>query len=371
MLQRRLFRRPGFPVILLLMLLLSFAMRLTDRADSGALTVALAAEEPGDPIAAAVTEELSGDDGLIRFLLCETPDAARLLVENGTADSAWIFRAGTADRVAAFAAVNHEINAPVTIIQREESVLLALSREKLYAALYPHNAYALYRGYVTEEIPELGDISEEQFRAAYDAVDAPGDGLFRFALSDPDNSVPDGDSISYLMAPVRGLLSIFVVLAGLAAAMFYLQDERAGRFDWIPAHVRPAFAFLYHLTAVADAAAAALIALFLSGVALSPARELLLMLLYLLPVTGFCMLLGQLCGRVALLGVLIPPLTVSMIVLCPVFFSVPGILRLPAHLLPPFSYLNAVYSTGYLLPMLLLSGVCLAAAACLVRFRTR
>jgi len=353
LLNKRLFKKPGFLVILVMIPLLVLAVDLIGDEDSGALTVALSIEDSDDPLATEIVKSLTDSSRLIRFIECNDPDDAKELVENGTSDAAWIFHEDLEKKIDKFTKNIHQRNAFVTVIQREETILLQLSREKLYAALYPHTAFSLYKNYIIYDIPEIGELSEDQFRNYYDTIDAEGEDLFKFSYADPNESTEDAENMSYLLAPMRGLLSVLVILGGFAVAMFYMQDENAGKFDWIPQHRRPMFAVIYNMTAIADIALAALLAILLSGLSVSIAREILLMLIYTVLSTGFCIAIKQICGSIHRLGAIIPVMIVAMVALCPVFFNTTGLLRNFSYLLPPFYYLNAVHNTNFIPPMLI------------------
>ncbi len=351
LLNKRLFKKPGFLVILLLIPALVFGVNLMAQEDSGAVTVALAMEDPEDPLANEIVDSMIGSSRLLRFISCQSPQEARSMVAGGKADTAWIFGEDLQESIDRFAGNIHRRNAFVTVVQREETVLLQLAREKLYAAVYPHCSYALYRNYLDENVPELPALTPEQLRKYYDAIQAEGADLFEFSYADPEESTEDAETVSYLLAPMRGLLSVMVLLGGFAVALFYMQDEAAGKFDWIPEHKRFWFAAGYHLIAVVNVAAAALMAILLSGLSVSLGREILLMALYALMTTGFAMVVRQLTGKAGYLGALIPVLTVAAIALCPVFFNFSS-LRMASMLLPPYYYLNCVHNVGFMLWML-------------------
>ncbi len=350
-LNKRLLKKPAFLIILLLVPSLVFGVALFDKEDSGALTIALTAEDPDDPIAAEITSSLDGSSKLIRFVMCSNAEEAYSLVKNGTVDSAWIFHESLEEKIDKFTGQIHNRNAFVTVIQREETVLLQLSREKLYAALYPYEAFSVYKNYLIDELSEIPTLSVEDYHAYYDAINAPGGDLFEFSYADPTESTEDAQNMSYLLAPMRGLLSVLIILGGLAASMFYMQDAALGKFDWIPEHSRPLFAAIYHFIAIFDVVVVSLIAILVSGISVSLHREILLLVLYVILSTGFCLVVMQLCKNLHTLGAVIPVLIVLMIALCPVFFNV-NALRAISYFLPPFYYLNAVHNVNFIPPML-------------------
>ena len=98
-----------------------------------------------------------------------------------------------------------------------------------------------------------------------------------------------------------------------------------------------------NLVAVFQVGLAVLIALLATGLAKGLGMEILALLLYSLCVTGFCMMLRALLGRISLLGSILPLLMVVMLAVCPVFLDL-GALRLFQFLLPPTYFINCVYN---------------------------
>ncbi len=351
-LNKRLFRKISFAVILLLVPVLVAAMAIVSRnSDSGMLTVALAMRDDNDVIANEIVTKLSDDSGLIRFEYFGTVNEASEAVEDGRADAAWIFSDDMESKIKKFAAHTHVNNAFVVIIQREDNVMLRLSHEKLNTVLYPYISIALYGNYIYDNVLTLDELSQEQLKEYYYAVNAEGEDLFEFVNMDKDSPI-DVSENNYLTSPLRGLMAIMVVLSGLAVAMFYMQDEARGTFDRIPYRQRFVFSLSYHATAIVSTALVMFLSLLLMGMTTFAPREIAVLILYCVITLGFCMGIRLLFGDVRVLGVLAPVLIVAMTVLCPVFFN---FVDLPAvqFLLPPYYYLKAIYSTKYILYMVI------------------
>ena len=346
-LNKRLLKRVSFLVILLLVPISVLTMNVVAaNSDSGVVTVALAMQDDSDPLANEIVSELLGDSGLIRFEYYETVLQAREALEGGRVDAAWIFSGDMESKIEKFVAHTHKNNAFVVVLQREDNVMLRLSCEKLNMALYPHISLALCQNYIYEHILTLEDLSEERLREYYDSVDAEGEDLFEFVYTD-GTVVENNKSNNYLTAPLRGFMSIMVVLSGLAVAMYYKQDELRGTFDRMPHKRRFSFMLSYHATAVLTTALVMFVTLLLVGMASFTLGEMISVLLYCAVTVGFCVGVGLLLKDIRLLGTVTPILVVVMTVLCPVFFN---FVDLPAvqFLLPPYYYLNTIYSSRYI-----------------------
>lgn len=344
LLSKRLLKRPAYLAVLLLIPLFAAAISLFSRQDSGVVTVALCLEDPADPAARAAADRLLDGESILRCLQYEEADAARAAVRSGLADAAWIFSPNFQSGLTAY--VRYGSGRLITVVEREENVFLMLAREKLYAALYPELSFDLFRNYLVRELGAEG-LTEEQLRTAY-ASGFSADELIRFTYVDGTEIQQDG---RYLAAPLRGILALLLLLCGLSSGMYCYREEREESFVWLPERRRRLLPVLCHLTAMAPAALAVLAALYLGGLWLGLGREVLMMLLYLPGCALFCEILRCLSPREEHYGALIPILAVAVLVLCPVFVSLP--FRLPFQdVLPTAWYLKASFSEKALLPML-------------------
>ncbi len=345
-LNKRLLKKPGFVIILALIPLLVGAMGIVSGGQSsGMVTVALVAQNNEDPLAQELIRKLTDSSRLVHFVVCDSQEAACGQVEAGQADAAWIFADDLQKKMDAFTQHIHPRNAFVVIIQREDTVLLRLSHEKLNGALYPYLSQSLYQNYMYDHIISTDQLTPQQLKDYYDAVGAEGSDLFDFVYPDSDTPV-DTDDANYLMSPLRGLMVILMTLGGLAVAMFYMQDEMRGTFDRLPSGKRFALSVVYQTTAVVGLAVVVLLALAVTGMMTAPWRELAAMAMFCALTVGFCMAVRLLCGDLRLLGAVVPLLAVGMILLCPVFFKVSA--PVAQYLLPPYYYLNAVYDNQFL-----------------------
>ena len=253
--------------------------------------------------------------------------------------------------------------AAVTVVEREDNVFLRLSREKLFAAIYPEASFALFKDYLSSE---LG--AEELDRATlrrYYAAGTMTEEILRFETLDGEE-IDAGDN--YLTAPLRGVLAVLLVLCGMASGLYCYEEERSESYVWLPAPARRWLPLLSHGIAILPAALVALLAMKLAGVTVGLGRELLLMLLYLPAAAFFCELLRCLCPREEHYGALIPVLTLAMLVFCPVFLDL-RLLQPLRLLLPPYWLLRAVWNGAELKGLLLYTGLLLVLTAAAVWLR--
>lgn len=342
LLNKRFFRKVSFLVLLLLIPVLTIAASLSSSGEGGMVTIALCAEDPADTSAQAVIDTLTGQKSMIRFQLAEDAEDAEQAVRSAQADAAWILSEDLSGKLSAFTAGTGD--PAVRIVEREDTVFLKLTREKLYAALYPQISRSVFRSFLAENFDSGSALPPEEMERYY-ASSYTARPLIAFSFSDSmgDSGLEDEN---YLAMPVRGILAVMLTVLGMAASMYLQADIRAGMFTWLPRKHRPVLYGLYHLIAAADAGAVILAALALSGSFTAWYTELPLMALLVISTAGVCNLLRCALRDSRLLGVLIPIVSLCLLVLCPVFLNFRQF-RLLQHLLPPFYYLNALHSAGY------------------------
>lgn len=348
LLNKRLYKKLSFILILLLIPVLVFSYSNVAQEDSGVLTIALA-QMGDDAMATGVIQDLLEENSLVRFLDCETPQQAKELVAEGDADAAWIFPEDIEDKVYRFVANVSRKNAFIQVVERDSSVPVILAREKLSGAMYANCSKAMFISYIRENVPELSHKTDTELETHYNAISVDGD-FFQFSLMESPESSQEAQDANYLLTPVRGLLAVVTVLSGLATAMYYMHDDRAGTFAWIPEKRKGAVEFGCQMICVLNVSAVILIALGLSDLATSLGREVLILLMYAICTALFCMTVRRLCGKLAVLGTVLPLLIVVMLVVCPVFFDL-GMLRSFQYIFPPTYYINAQYSDYYLVLM--------------------
>ena len=90
LLNKRLYKKPVFLLILALIPALVLGYGQLAQEDSGVLTIALA-QKGEDPLARDIMQELKDSSALLRFVICDTPEMAEKMVNESKADGAWIF----------------------------------------------------------------------------------------------------------------------------------------------------------------------------------------------------------------------------------------------------------------------------------------
>ena len=409
LINKRLLKKPGFIAFLCLIPLLAGAASHMAQLDSGVLTIALACEDPDDATANDIIESLEKGSQMLRFVRCGQPDKAKELVYGGRADAAWIFHADMRAAVDRYVRNRVPSSAAVTVIEREESAALALTREKLCSALYPYASYSLYLLCLEELGADINALGEKQLREYYAGSDVDAD-MFEVVYPDGERLSAGGDERttdgargddsadgqsgeaadgaqgesgagaregddagsaaasseaareSYLVSPVRGILAACVVAAGLASAMYLGDDMSAGRFAWLAKRRRAFVPAAYIFGAAIDTTVIMCLSLAVFGLSSGFAREVSCGAAFAFASAAFCIFVRELLPNNKLLAAALPVLSASSLVLCPVFLNFTAVRPL-SLCLPGYYYLLSFRDIKYLHFMLLYAAAALAAAA--------
>ena len=359
MLSKRLYKRPAFLAILVLIPVAVLALRVAAQADSGFLHVVLAQTDPDDPISSEIISEFMSEKSLVRFSYVADPRTATDMVINGEADAAWVFPDDMQQHLNRF--VNSRSNRGfVTVVMREQTVLSRVANEKLNFALQSYASRACYLEFTRDNVEALNSLTDEELMAYYNEVEF-NEELFLFRT--PDGGASTRPEANYLTAPVRGLLGVLVVLCGLAAALFYCQDKARGTFALVPERKHSIVAFACLFIAVLNVSAVVLAALMAGGVAAFWLKEILVVLLFGLCCAAFGLLVLRLCGSMRVLAAVLPLLIVAMIAVCPIFFDLRRMLWVQL-LFPPTYFVNAGYDNLWLVSMSVYTLACVLLTVC-------
>ena len=343
LLNKRLYKKLSFVLLLLVIPVCIAAFTMSVQGDSGFLHIILSAEDD-DPKAAEIVEGFLTEDSLIRFTYLENPQEAIKKVEMGQADGAWIFLEDFTELVEDFSAPKSDREPLVRVVEREESIFLRISHEKLTATLFKYTAPAYFIQYFRATIEGAENLTDEELEGYFMQVPINRE---LFVFREPAGEKAEQDT-GYLTMPIRGLMSVLVVVCAMAAALYFLRDEELGTFCHVPQRRRLAVAFGCILIAALNMAATVYLALWISGLMVSPGMEAAALLLLSLSAAAFALVVMVLLRSIRIYSALIPMMAVALVVVCPVFFNFRSIGPVQ-HLFPPTYYINASFDIRYLL----------------------
>ena len=359
LLNKRLFKKYSFILILCLVPFLVGAMRMAIQDDSGVMRLALCLTNEEDQISAKIVDSLMSEEGLLKYTLCTTEEEARELLIDYKVDAVWLFPENLKKDLQN-AAQNKKIQPVITVIEREDNIALLLTREVLCKELYSFFSYEAYVDFIRDDIG-LEEVSTEELQEAYNQTLVDGS-LFQMEYLDGEQA----EEISYLLAPIRGILSLWLVLCGFTASMYFIQDERNGVYARIPIRNRLLLAFAVQAVLLSDAIIVLLFACKVAGIITVWYREILSAVLFAGCTMVFCNVVRLLCRTMERLGSCIPILLMGMLVLCPVFLDMKK-WRAIQYLLPPYYYLKSIHSMYYINGMVIYIAV--MAIICVLIFR--
>lgn len=338
----------------------------SSRMESGALRVAVACEDPSQAVYQELLERL--DSRVVRFVPCQTKQEAVRLVSDAKADAAWIFSENLEDGIrkavkkAAFAQETYaeetdeaanENMPPVLIYERFDNVFLRLSREKLFTLIYPLLSFDVYKDYIREELG-FSTVTDETLRENYGLSATDGQIIVFETLS--GSSLDEALEVNYLLSPVRGLLSLLVVLCGFSASLQLMKDKENGLFTWLDKKPGMWIQYAYYLVYMIPAALLMEASLFVAGLTFSAQHEILYLLLFMLSLIPFCDLWRRLLAKADLLCICIPLVLLGMLVFSPVFLDI-GPFKPLQYLLPTYFYLHGAGAGAYLTQFLIQTAV--------------
>ena len=343
---KRLLKKISFLIILCCIPLLVLGVNLMAKQESGILRVVLC-QEDADDLSEKIVANILRMESALSFVEAETVEEAIRLVQSDKADAAWIFPEDFTGVMETYFKQGIWDDPLIRIVEKEDNVMLHLSREVLFSRLYSSITYMVYEDFVRTKVLEGVEVSEDELWESYQKTNME-ENMFEFSYLDGETA---DMGTSYMLYPVRGLLALVIVLCGLALGLYFMQDEQSGIFIWMPLNRSVLGSWLYQMPGLADVGLVVLAALFFSGVTVGILTELLLMFVYLWMVAGFSDLVRRLCGKPVRLGAMIPLLMLVMLAVTPIFMGAPN-MKWIQLLLPPYYYINALHNNAYRVGML-------------------
>ncbi len=351
---KRLIKRPGFLMLLLLIPVLTVIFIKASGEERGFISIAIVNEDQTRE-SEEIVKRLETDNKIAVVTRVHSQSEAMEEVRSGRVDTAWIILPNLKVRAQKIAAGGEEKLA--RIYMAEDNTFLRASREKLLAVLYPVMSYELYAS-KAGELPLDNEYKTPEFLAeTYNSFHF--DSMVDFGFIDSLQTEPPSD---YLIAPLRGLLGAVMLLCGMAAALYFAADERKGTYNSLASEKRALVLYGQSLAALTLCAIFMSAAIALSGSYTTLWRESIMMIAFTAASAGFCSLIAAALRTEQRLAAAIPMVLIAALALCPVFFDF-KILKPIQMLLPLYHYLYGINNPYYAVNLLLL-----AAATALMSF---
>lgn len=361
---KRLLLKRSFLILLCIIPVITPVVKMAMSGESGVLNIVLCNEGENE-MAQSVISHLMDSESIIRFSECSTEKYAMEKVLNHSADAAWIFDENFDEKLDEFTGFN-SVKPVLKIIERESTVPLKLSRELLFGAMYRNISLLTYKNFVYSNMVTEEEIEDDLVRGYFTSLERENNII---EIQTMDAKPVKREENNYLTAPLRGILSLIVLLCALTAAMYFLKDNEEGRFNNMPPKKRILPAFVSCLSAVAISSVIVLVTLLFSGIWAGILNEAVSMLIYICTLVAFSLVFCVIFKSYGKLGAVIPGIMICALVLSPIFFSL-KILKPLRLLIPTHYYLYSVYDSKYWLMGIMYSVIMLLTAMFLNRIKS-
>lgn len=356
--QKRILKKPMFQITILLIPILLFLLFTFNKSSDSLVRVALISgnDEYSQNF---VKDLLDSSNHVISYYQCYDESQMRKDVLTGKAECGYIMPDDMPRKIAQFSSKKKQ--GIITAIVKKESISTKIVNEIIYGRLFSERAYPVLKDFINEKQPDRLTSAEDE--KMYDAFSKyliePLMFSFEYADGSKNDLLNNDDSShNYYMLPVRGILSVLILVSSMSGVLMLSNDDRKNTWGFIRLSKRPAFNYFYIFMSILPIAICSLAAIFITGINTNVLNEIRLMVLYTLLLTGFSSLLKALIKNIYVLCSLIPVTVLLSLIICPVFIDIGSIVpqaRFVRLFLPTNYYLDSIYSGPAQLKMFILA----------------
>lgn len=356
--QKRILKKPMFQITILLIPILLFLLFTFNKSSDSLVRVALISgnDEYSQNF---VKDLLDSSNHVISYYQCDDESQMRKDVLTGKAECGYIMPDDMPRKIAQFSSKKKQ--GIITAIVKKESISTKIVNEIIYGRLFSERAYPVLKDFINEKQPDRLTPAEDE--KMYDAFSKyliePLMFSFEYADGSKNDLLNNDDSShNYYMLPVRGILSVLILVSSMSGVLMLSNDDRKNTWGFIRLSKRPAFNYFYIFMSILPIAICSLAAIFITGISTNVLNEIRLMVLYTLLLTGFSSLLKALIKNIYVLCSLIPVTVLLSLIICPVFIDIGSIVpqsRFVRLFLPTNYYLDSIYSGPAQLKMFILA----------------
>lgn len=327
LMQKRVFYKKSFLLILILISLFSFAIFFTSKSNGSFIKIALYANSSTDNIGNSICIQLLNDSrknfSFINYTLFENKENALSSVNSEENDAAWIFYDDINEKMKK-SAYNEMIENVVSIYQKNDSIKLSFAKEILYSKLFSYFSFLTYKAFLQNRNFINDDFSEQNIEYVYnDTINK--NNLFIVKKNGISNDT------NFLLSSLRGLLSLFVMLCAFAGTLYHIEDKKRG------------FALFYTKQVVIfDAILIMIFMMFLLKIFTNPLYEFLATILLYISLYYFTEILANLSKSTNFFVCFIPIIVILTLVFTPIFLDL-SIFKHFQIIFPQYYYLISIY----------------------------
>lgn len=356
--QKRILKKPMFQITILLIPILLFLLFTFNKSSDSLVRVALISgnDEYSQNF---VKDLLDSSNHVISYYQCYDESQMRKDVLTGKAECGYIMPDDMPRKIAQFSSKKKQ--GIITAIVKKESISTKIVNEIIYGRLFSERAYPVLKDFINEKQPDRLTPAEDE--KMYDTFSKyliePLMFSFEYADGSKNDLLNNDDSShNYYMLPVRGILSVLILVSSMSGVLMLSNDDRKNTWGFIRLSKRPAFNYFYIFMSILPIAICSLASIFITGISTNVLNEIRLMVLYTLLLTGFSSLLKALIKNIYVLCSLIPVTVLLSLIICPVFIDIGSIVpqsRFVRLFLPTNYYLDSIYSGPAQLKMFILA----------------
>ena len=367
---KRLMKKPSFVIILVLLPVILVGYRFIISQDDGTLRACIYVPKGSDDYAKRVAEQLVNYDCAARFYMTDSEENLYSDVIAGRAEVGYIFPKDMRERF-----VSRKWDGAVTMVVSDTSQYAPFVNEFVTVAVYS----GIMEDYIADYLVTRSglELTDEEIRPIIKENLAKQDeagSLFTISYQDyytnTEVSYEEVMEENYLTKPIRGTVALFVLLAGLAGLVFWFQDNAEGRFKVMSYEKRPVINYGSLFLPTLLASIVGFVCILIAGLAGNIFKEIFVMFLYVIFVTGVCEILRVIVPSVNAICAAIPIIAVASYLCCPIILDLKKILPVVTYLrkiLPPDYYLETFNAT----PLWVMAAAAAVVSAVTVLFELR
>lgn len=302
--------------------------------------------------ASLINELLELSNSAVTFYTCETEAELREDVRSGRASCGYLLPENMQDSIAQYA---RKHTAFIRAVRGKDELSTRMVDEILLSHLYRPLAFQMLTDYLTGKTEQ--PIDTLRLAESFESHSS-NELLFSFEYADGSkNSLLNDKNANYMMLPIRGIVSVLILLACMSGALLWYGDRENKLLPLLNKSKRRYCQWLALILPCLYAGAAGVITIKITGSAESLTTELSVMLVYLFACVGMVRLLSCVFFRREIFLASIPVLMIASLLLCPVFINVETFLPplgWAGRLLPTYHYLHAIHDAGELAVLALL-----------------
>lgn len=329
-LSKRQLKNIFFLFILILIPICALGLRKISNSLEATISIGVVDSDNTD-ISYALLESLSETNGVVKFVVCQSTTDMTNDIISGKLQCGYEILKGFEDKV-----TNNNTSNLIEIYATPKNPITILSNELLFAKVFEKEGYYKFIEDI-ESSNVFSNITDEDYSALKESYETnlTNGRTFNFNYSSTNGKyIASGniDILSYIKAPVRGIVAVFIFIAGLSGGFTFLKDKKN--------KITKAMYIFDVSIPVLFAAISATLAIFLAGINDSIIKETVSMLIYSLLVVIFVLLFTYFIKNNVVYCSTIPIFSLGSLVCCPVFINL-------ATFLPVIKFIKFLFMPTY------------------------